>query len=258
MPARLGAVVTSAAVLTTLALTGCVSGGDDPVAGPPRAETTSVDADEFADDLIAGLEASTTAQLTLTLQSPQGRFVMTGVTDRTTDPASLAGDLKGRVWAPRREEWRNLRIDARSVDGTMYLGFRGRFMAYELDDPDSIPRAASSFVAVVDPLAPLEGLSNAVESVSTTGSQDVAGESLTYYEVTVDTNSLELGDQLTTDEVVYRLWVDDRFRVREVSVTFELETGVNELRVRLYAWGEPVQIEAPPARLVLEPPGDIA
>ena len=92
--------------------------------------------------------------------------------------------------------------------------------------------------------------------MTSTGSQQIAGESLSRYEMTVDAEALEADKRLTADELTYTLWVDEQFRVRELSVVVELDGEPYDIRVRLYAWGEPVQIEAPPARLVLEPPSE--
>jgi len=253
MRARLGVAALAAALLLSPTFTGCVGerppeqrNGDEP----------PIDPQDFADDLAAGLRASTTAHLTMTVHAPDGYLMMTGVMDRTTDPVRVAGDMRVRVWRPVREEWLTERIDARSVDGTMYLGLGRRFLSFELDEPETFPPYLVGYVNLLDPLAPIDDVAQAVDSVTSTGSQQIAGESLSRYEMTVDAEALQAERRLTADELTYTLWVDEQFRVRELSVVVELDGEPYDIRVRFYAWGEPVQIEAPAARLVLEPPSE--
>jgi hypothetical protein len=253
MRARLGAAALAAALLLPSTMTGCVA---EQAPERPTVDEVSVDPHEFADDLAAGLDAGTTAHLTTTLHAPDGYLTMTGVIDRTTDPVRMAGDLRVRLWRPVREQWRTERIDARSVDGTMYLSLGRRFVSYELDEPETLPPYLVSYVGLLDPLARVGDVARAVESVTSTGSRQIAGESLTQYELTVDVQDLEEAERITTDQLTYTLWVDEQFRVRELSYAIELDGESSEVRVRLYAWGEPVEIEAPPARLVLAPPSE--
>lgn len=252
MRARLGTATLAGAVLLSLTVTGCLGEWTPEQTG----DETSVDLHEFADDLAAGLDVSTTAHQTMTLRAPNNHLMMTGVMDRTTDPVRLAGDMRARIWRPVREEWRTKRIDVRSVDGTLYFGLGRSFLSYELDEPETLPPHLVSFVSLMDPLAFVDKVAPALESVTTTGSQQIAGESLTQYEMTVDAAALTAGERLATDQLTYTLTVDEQFRVRELSFVVELDGERSEVRIRFYAWGEPVQIEAPPARLVLEPPSE--
>lgn len=266
MRARLGAAAAlAAATLLSLTLTACGGGGgarvvDDP---PDRREdaTTQVDLDQFAADLGAGTELSTTAQLRMQLDSPQSRSIIVGVVDYTTDRVSMSGRLTFDSWRERLGEWRTTRTSAIVVGGVMYLAYQGYYAAFDLDQPDELPPALLDLREVLDPLADFADLGRALTAVTSTGTYDIGGEQLQRYEVVLDPRKAPTLQGLpreagVDDEVTYELWLDDEFRVRELTTELELGGVAVHLRVRLYAWGEPVLIEAPPTRLVVEPPGE--
>lgn len=105
-----------------------------------------------------------------------------------------------------------------------------------------------------DPSKMAETYEKAVTDVKFVGEEDVDGESLQHYEVTMDPK--ELGDTLPDDvaklpdTLTYNMWLDDEDRLRQVVYSV---AGI-EAEIKMSKHGEPVDISAPPASDVIELP----
>lgn len=256
-----------ALALASLALAAC---GGEPATTPaspsPSASATgsgaseqSVDPDELAADLVAGLERSTTAQLTLDVDLGLARLLLSGVADYSAEPVDLAGTMRLRSWREKQRHWGERRFEARVIEDVAYLGRGERFVAFDLAEPETLPAWLGDFVALLDPLADLDDLADAASSAASTGTQTIAGEELERYVLRVDPGELPALSSYPAsaglpDEVEYVVWVDQDFRVRELSTFLDLGDEVIAVKVRMIAWGGPVTIEKPDESRIFEPP----
>lgn len=249
-----------------MALAACGGGPKDPT--PPSSSSSatgseaserSVDPDELAADLVAGLERSTTAQLTLDVDLGLARLQISGVADYSSEPVELAGTMRLRAWRERQGRWGERRFEARVIEDVAYLGQGERFVSFDLTEPDALPGWLSDFVALLDPLADLDDLADATSSAVSTGTQTIAGEELERFVLRVDPGELPALSSYPAstglpDEVEYVVWVDEEFRVRELSTFLDLGDEVIAVKVRMIAWGGPVTIEKPDQSRIYEPP----
>lgn len=216
--------------------------GDDPAAG------SEVDPADFVADMKAGLEASTTAQMTMEMGIPGGGMDVEGQVDYTTDPVSMAMTMKNAMMGDQA-------MDLRLVDGIMYMNMgslsNGKFIEFDLSDPDSLPPGMENLQQQMDPLAAFEQFEPALKEVTFVGDEDVEGEELQHYAIVVDTSKMDslsgmpAGAELPP-EVEYDLFFDEEFRPRQMDMTLDIEPKVDML-VKFFDWGSPVDITAPPA-----------
>lgn len=220
---------------------------------PPEGEV--VDNEEFIDDMVAGLEESTTARMTMTSDFGGGGIGAEGVVDYTSSPVSMAMTMSGAAMGGQKS-------DLRLVDGIMYMNLgsmsNDKFIGFDLSEPGSLPPGLDAIGDQMDPLASVEQLAPALKTVTFVGTEDVDGEELDHYAVVADTSRLESLEDIPAEagvppEVDYDLWFDDEFRMRRMEMAMDLAQPVT-VEVELFDWGTPVDIEAPPKDQVVEPP----
>lgn len=230
------------------------SPAEEPTDGA-AAEGEVVDNAQFLDDMVSGLEQSTTAQLTMTSDFGGTGFDAEGEVDYTTTPVSM--ELRIGAGAISEEE-----TELRLVDGVMYMNLgamsNGRFVRFDLNDPKSLPPGMSGLTEQMDPLSAFKQLEPALKSVTLVGTDEVEGEQLDRYALVVDTKKLESMQELPSqagipDEVAYDLWFDDEFRIRRMEMVMETAQPIT-LEAEFSEWGTPVDIAAPPKSQVVEPP----
>lgn len=230
------------------------SPAEEPTDGA-AAEGEVVDNAQFLDDMVSGLEQSTTAQLTMTSDFGGTGFDAEGEVDYTTTPVSM--ELRIGAGAISEEE-----TELRLVDGVMYMNLgamsNGRFVRFDLNDPKSLPPGMSGLTEQMDPLSAFKQLEPALKSVTLVGTDEVEGEQLDRYALVVDTKKLESMQELPSqagipDEVSYDLWFDDEFRIRRMEMVMETAQPIT-LEAEFSEWGTPVDIAAPPKSQVVEPP----
>jgi hypothetical protein len=113
----------------------------------------------------------------------------------------------------------------------------------------------------MDPLAAFEGMEDALTSVLFVGTEDLEGDEVNRFEVTVDTSEMDSMKDLSAEaglpeELTYDLWLDGDYRIRKADLTMALEAGpVSELSTvyTLSDWGAEVDIQAPAEDQVVEP-----
>ena len=260
----------AAAVPTLLAatLTACGSdsgsdadndkGSDDSAASSAEySEGEEVDKDEFLADFRDGLEASTTAAITMTMDlGTNGKMTAEGEADYTTEPPSMAMNMELPTMAEGG-------MEIRLVDGVMYMNMgqmtNDKFMKLDLSDPSNLPPGMDQLTEQMDPLAAFEQFGPALTSVTYVGEEDVDGDPAQHFTMVMDTSKIDTFKDLPAGagvpkELEYDAWFDDEFRFRQLAM--EMEAGGTPVKMEMQAseWGEDVEIEAPDPDDVVEMP----
>ncbi len=265
----------AAATVSVLALGGLAACGDDSgdsdkaasdstsqVAGETSddlEEGETVDPAEFVKTVTEGLEASTTAHVTMTMSlGSTGEVDAEGDLDYTTDPASVAMTMTSPMGGGD--------MDIRLVDGIMYISMgeltQGKFMKIDPSDPKG-PLAGLGMDGMLDQMDPGKALANlegGISEVTYVGEED----DLDHYELTVDMQAMleQMGSELPPsaesempETITYDLWLDDEGRFTKLSMD-DLPMGGDSgsMEMTVSGWGEEVDIEAPPANQVTEMP----
>ncbi len=222
---------------------------DEPAAGEV------VDNGEFVDEMMAGLESSTTANMTMNMDFGGGSLVAEGMVDYTTDPVSMSMTMTQDAMGQEP-------IEMRLVDGIMYMNMgsmsNNKFMAFDLTDPANMPPGMEDLGEQMDPLAAFKEFEPALKTVTFVGTEDVEGEELQHFDVVMETAKLESLKDLPVEaglpeEVAYDLWFDDEMRIRQMDMVMEMATPVS-VTAKLFKWDEPVDIVAPSDDEIAEQP----
>jgi hypothetical protein len=262
-----------AALALPLMLGGLAACGSDDDSAEPAASSSSgsesaepqdssdtasgdeVDKAAFVDDLKAGLDASTTAQMTMKMDMAGQAIKADGEVDYTTTPPQMAMSMQTPAGAGQS-------IEMRLVDGVMYMNMGqmtgDKFVKFDLNDPNSLPPGMDQLTNTMDPLASFEAFEDGVESVTFVGDEDVDGEQLEHYKVKVDTSKIKQFKELQTQTqlpktVAYDLWLDDKSRMRKMTMAMDMGMPM-KMEVAFTDWGAPVDIAAPPAGQIVEQP----
>lgn len=217
------------------------------------AEGDEVDKEEFLADFQEGMEDATTANVTMTTTAAGTTFDAEGEVDYTTDPPSLAMTMKNPAMG-------NQAMDVRLVDGTFYLNMgqmsQGKFYEIDLDDPNSPLGDVGSLADAMDPVRQFEMFAAGLDTVTFVGEEEVDGDDLEHYVLTVDTTKVEALQQSgaagVPETLEYDLWLDDDDRMRQVKIDMGSTATVD---MKVFAWDEPVDIEAPSANEIAPLPG---
>jgi hypothetical protein len=259
-----------AALALPLLLGGLAACGSDDEGADPAASSSSstesgesseteageeVDKAAFVDDLKAGLQASTTATMTMHMDMGGQAIHADGAVDYTTTPPQMALTMETPAAAGES-------IDMRLVEGVMYMNLgrmtKDKFVSFDLSDAANLPPGMEQLTSTMDPLAAFESLEEGVQSVVFVGDEDVEGEQLGHYEVELDTSKIKQFSELPTEAqlpktVTYDLWLDDENRMRKMSMEMDLGGSPTATEVEFADWDEPVDIAAPPASEVVDP-----
>jgi len=245
-------------------------GSDDEGADPAAASSSATESQEsseteagsevdkaaFVDDLKAGLEASTTAKMTMHMDMGGQALHADGAVDYTTSPPQMAMTMESPAAAGQS-------IEMRLVDKILYMNMGqmtgNKFVKYDLSDPNNLPPGMDQLTATMNPLAAFDSFEEGVQSVVFVGDEDVDGEQLGHYEVKVDTTKIEQFKELQTQAelpktVSYDLWLDDQDRMRKMTMEMDMGAAPVEMEVEFADWGESVDIAAPPASEIVEQP----
>ncbi len=107
----------------------------------------------------------------------------------------------------------------------------------------------------MDPVRSFEQFASGLEKVTFVGTEDVDGEQLDHYVLTLDTTRVDslkdAGAQLP-ETLDYDLWVDDQDRMRQVQIDLGSTASVD---MKIFDWDEPVDIEAPSEDEIAPMPG---
>lgn len=157
-------------------------------------------------------------------QGPDGQMAMKGTIEDTSGAATMV-----------------------VVDDEVYVRARGRRIYFQF--PDHLAKQLLADVSMSQPAAMVEDFASGIESVEYNGAYEV-------FYGTAHRYDLVLTDEFVADQLgiepdqvpdfSYRMWLDDAHLPHRLTTT--VMGAVAD--VRLDEWGEPVDVEAPPERLV--------
>jgi hypothetical protein len=261
----------AAAALAPLLVAGLAACGDDDSGTQAKDSTPAaavltglqkgdeVDPGDFVDTVSDGVKASTTAHMTMKVGlGSMGEMSGEGDLDYTADPPELAMTMDLPMAGSAKTEMRY-------VDGVFYMSLGelsgGKFWKLDPSDPDSPLGDMGSMLDQVDPMGTLEKLEPAIDTVTYAGDEDVDGQSLDHYELTVDpadlVKTMDLPDEAKSqlpDTITYDIWLDDEHRLSKMHMDLPVAGTESSIDVTASDWGKDVTIEAPPADEVTEMP----
>ena len=234
------------------------SASDSPSVTPSEDETDSsegeeVDKADFLADMREGVDGFTTAHVTMKVASSSGDMDGEGDMEMSGDKLAMAMTMSIPALGGGDAE-------VRLVDGFMYMKMPGetggKFIKLDLSDPSGPLASLGSLTDAFDPSKSFDMFAEGLTRVVDLGEDDLDGEDLDHYRLTVDTSKVEAfkglpGASSIPKTLEYDIWVDDDFRMRGMDM--DLPTG--DTSVRYTDLGEPVDIEAPPASQVTTMPG---
>lgn len=266
-PRRLLAAVSAAALL--LAVTGCGSEKTDSATDAPAEASSSsstvaepsdepaevvegeeVDLEEFLGRMQAATEDLTTAQTSMTMSAMGMDISSEGSIDYSTDPPEMSMSMTMPMLGQEP-------MEILLVDGDFYMNMgalsSGKFWKLDPEDKSGPLGDMSATLDSMDPTKSLDSYIDGFKKVVFVGEEEVDGETLFHYELTLDSTKLS-GDAAAVgmpEILTYQLWLDDEDRTRKAKLDMG-DTGSMEMEV--FAYGEPVTIEAPPADQIAEIP----
>lgn len=259
------ATASTAVLVASLAsLTGCASDGDPspgtstPATSSSSASSSSSDSspDDNAGDpldqegvvraLTVGQVEGGTAHVVMTL---------TGVTDlRAEGDVDYSQPTPNTAISMTSQQLGMGKLEVRIIGGILYLHVpravpAGKFVRIDPSDPnDPVAKSFGGATTQLNPLSTLRAMETAVRSTTYVGEATVDGTSTDHYRVEVDGEKLMAANKQKLrvplpKTMTYHVWLDDEELVRQLRVSTAKVTTL----VKLSDWGEPVDVEAPPA-----------
>lgn len=211
------------------------------------AEGEKIDPQAFADLLLASFEESTTAAITMSMTASGLKVSGEGFVDYSDEKPAISLSMTNAALGEGR-------IEMRMVDGVAYVSMpglgAGRFIEIDAE------QLAGEAGVGLDPREALESFVDGVERVQLIGEDEVDGDDVRHYTLTVDSTKIDGAQQLPEGErlpqdLAYDVWLDDDDRIRRMS----MDLGASgALDMTMSDWGTPVTIKAPPAEEVIEMP----
>lgn len=203
--------------------------------------------EEFADLLDAAFSRATTAQVVMVNSYESMQATSEGVVDLTGDSPRMQLTMSG---GPLPE---GTSADIRLLDDALYMdtGFSGgKFVKV----PAEQIAATGIDLSSIDPSRTARSFAAAATDVTYRGIEQVAGETLHRYSLTLDPAKLKTGGpagQRAPKQIDHDVWFDADGLLRQVTTSMG---QFGSTTVTYAAWGEPVSITAPPASDVMEMP----
>lgn len=134
-----------------------------------------------------------------------------------------------------------------AVDGEVYVRAQGTRVYYEL--PDDLAKQMRAAIRVTRPMTQADDFEAAIESLEYVGVYDVEYGAAHRYDISLDKRFVAENTGVPIDQVPdisYRMWLDDSHLLHRFTTTVlgSVADGTYS------AWGDPVEIERPPRRLV--------
>jgi len=261
----------AAAALAPLLVAGLAACGDDDSGSQAKDSTPAaavltglqkgdeVDPGDFVDTISDGVKASTTAHMTMKVGlGSMGELSGEGDLDYTADPPEVAMTMDLPMAA-------GAKTDVRYVDGIFYMSLGdlsgGKFWKLDPSDTDGPLGDMGGMLDQVDPLGNLKKVEPAIDTVTYVGDEDVDGQSLDHYEMTIDpaeyAKAMDLPAEVKTqlpDELTYDIWLDGEDRLSKMHMDLPVAGTESSIDVTASDWGKSVTIEAPSADDVTEMP----
>lgn len=267
-PRRVLAALSASALLLALTACGSDDSASDEVVGASSstgasesadpgesadtqpAEGEEVDPQAFVDRLRTAMEGVTTVQLAMTMDTSGMTVQADGAMDYTTDPPSMAISMEMPALGDQP-------MDMRIVDGTVYMNMgalsQGKFWKLDPSDKSGPLGDLSSLTDSMDPAKSFDNYADGFQKVVFVGEEEVDGETLAHFAVTIDSGKLGagVGDARMPKTLEYDLWLDDQDRTRRTLMNMG-DSGTVD--VTMFGYDEPVDIEAPSADQIARMP----
>jgi hypothetical protein len=249
-------------VVLTIVLSSCGSAEPETSVTATSAPTTAaeIDAAEFVAAVSSAQRQAGTWQIEQSYESEGLEFDATGAA-RLPDSGQVP-DLSMTVNLPPEQGGE---IEMVLIDESFYLrlppeaGVPTPWLKIDPDGGDPISAQMAPLIEQMTSNADLEQFFETFAAASSIEQGDtdlIDGVDVTEYVVTVDVSEMpadELGgvapEDLPFDEVTYSLWVDGDDLVRRVTSDLG---GYGTAEATIFGYGEPVEIEAPPADQVTD------
>lgn len=229
---------------------------EPPASEEPEAEE-SLDPATFVDDVLGAMTDLTTAHMSMTMEGGPMGMSMEGDIDYTSTPPNMAMTMTNAMLGKGE-------MQVRMVDGVMYMQMPqlgdGKWIKMDMKGAGS--PLSGDMLDQMDPGASLEMMKDAVTDVEYVGEEDVDGETLKHYTMTVRSDAVQdLQEELGTSGaqlpkvITYDLWTDADGMMRQTTMAMG---DLGSVTIKLSNWGEPVEIEAPPKSEVMEMPGGMS
>ena len=209
-----------------------------------------IEKSEFIDLYLDAMDKATTATMKMNFGGAVA-IEGTGSADFSTTPPSM----KLSISDPSTGQDQEMIL----VDGIMYLALKPKkYIEFDLSDPNS--PLGSGLTEQLDPTAMAEVFEKGITASAYIGEEDVDGESMEHYRVTLDSASLldeaDLPSDAPTDaiadEITFDMWFDDDGNFRRQEASLGVTGGTVELSYD--NWGDPVSIKAPPESQITKLP----
>ncbi len=234
---------------------------------PEEAEETGAEAEEteagndggswdeetLAPAMVAAMAEQETGRFTMTTTGGGADVEAEGVMSLRSGGQDMAMTMSGATLGVQS-------MEMRMVDGVVYLSMppmtpKGKF--FEIDPGDAgSPFSGMTDQMRVDPRESLKAFESGLREVEYLGEEPVDGESLERYRLTVDFAAAAKAQGLprtqgAPETVAYDVWLDDDALLRRM----QLEMMQVSMVMEMSGWGEPVRIQAPPRRQIVQAPG---
>ncbi|MFT3871473.1 MAG: LppX_LprAFG lipoprotein [Nocardioides sp.] len=207
----------------------------------------SIDPHDFVEKVKSGVGEMTTAKVHMETTGGPGAMTAEGQVDYSTTPPSMQMTMQMAAMGNQNIE---MRLIGKTKKMYMKMGdlTGGKFMALDLDDPNSPLGNTDSLTNSMDPVKSFEMFESGMQKVVFVGSDAVDGEAADHYKLTIDTSTLQTGDAATEGVLPktmrYDMWLDGDGRVRQTQVDMG---KLGTTKVTITDLGTPVKITAPPA-----------
>jgi hypothetical protein len=209
--------------------------------GTPAAPGARLTKDNLVATMVAAMREKKTAHMTMELGSSIGADADIRYSGSETD-MKMSMDM-----GPTKAE-------IILVDGTMYMQQSAGGKYLKIDKSDPAMGTLLDQMSAMGPESSISAMNGAVEKVEYAGRKSIDGDTTDLYHVTVDTAAAAKGlggiagsaGNLPAS-VTYDLYVDHDHLMRRVVMTVSKQT----ITMTVSKWGEPVDIEAPPASEVM-------
>jgi hypothetical protein len=151
-------------------------------------------------------------------------------------------------------------IEMRLVGGIVYMHIpqlvpAGKFVEIDPHDTSNpLSKGFGSITQQMDPLASAKAMRSSVRTVRYVGAEKIQGEPADHYEVGVDTAAMTKASGSKAAPgmprtLTYDMWLDSKDLLRRMRF------GLSGMRMTMTMsrWGEPVTVQAPPARTLVDP-----
>jgi hypothetical protein len=220
---------------------------------PGDADQGSWDQETLVPAMMAAMEDKETAHVTMSVTGDGVTMAAEGDVAYRGKRSEMAMVLDGGAFGGGT-------VEMRVVDRVAYLSMppmteEGKFVEIRPDDPGS-PLAGMADQMQVDPRDSVKAFRSGLRKVTFLGVESVSGEDLERYRVKVDFRAAAKAQGVppmagAPKTVDYDMWLDEDALVRRM----ELDMAPMNMVMELSAWGEPVTIEAPARRDIVQAPG---